>query len=320
MSKYNVKLATTESVSGNYAGELAAPYVAAALLAGNTLSQNAIRIIENVKYQTSLRSMKLDSILDAANCDWDPVGTVTVADRLLTPTELQVNLQLCKKTYVSQWESTQMAAGRLNQEIPANFTQFLLELAAANVAQEIEYHLWQGEVGGVGSYTRFDGFDHIIDDAGVSGRTVDNTAKTFLSSNNSTGIIPALDVFLGDIPTEVLSQPDFTIYMNQKQAFYYQKALGAAGYNNEYEVNAKPLNYLGYPIVVANGVADTRMFAGPSSNYVFGCDLLSDHNTADVIDMSQTDGSQQVRVGMRFTAGCQVAITDDAYRTHDAAL
>jgi hypothetical protein len=43
----------------------------------------------------------------------------------------------------------------------------------------------------------------------------------------------------------------------------------------------------------------------------FGTGLLSDHNEVKVIDMADLDGSQNVRVIMRFTAGVQYGIGGD---------
>ena len=50
---------------------------------------------------------------------------------------------------------------------------------------------------------------------------------------------------------------------------------------------------------------DDRMIAAQKSNLYFGTGLLNDQNEVKVIDMSDIDGSQNVRVVMRFTAGVQ---------------
>ena len=44
------------------------------------------------------------------------------------------------------------------------------------------------------------------------------------------------------------------------------------------------------------------MMAAQSSNLMFGTGLLSDKNEAKVIDMADIDGSQNVRIVLRFTA------------------
>jgi len=53
------------------------------------------------------------------------------------------------------------------------------------------------------------------------------------------------------------------------------------------------------------------MIAAEKSNLFFGTGLLNDTNEVKVIDMSDIDGSQNVRIIMRFTAGVQYGIVSD---------
>jgi hypothetical protein len=52
-------------------------------------------------------------------------------------------------------------------------------------------------------------------------------------------------------------------------------------------------------------VGDNTAIATYKENLVFGTGLLDDRNVVKVIDMADLDGSQNVRVVMRFTAGVQ---------------
>jgi hypothetical protein len=58
-------------------------------------------------------------------------------------------------------------------------------------------------------------------------------------------------------------------------------------------------------IFVAKGFDNNKMVLTPKSNLYFGTGILNDQNEVKVIDMSDIDGSQNVRVIMRFTAGVQ---------------
>ena len=60
---------------------------------------------------------------------------------------------------------------------------------------------------------------------------------------------------------------------------------------------------------------DTAM-AAQKSNLYFGTGLLSDHNEVKLIDMSDLDGSQNVRVVMRYTSGVQYGIGSDIVLYH----
>ena len=58
-------------------------------------------------------------------------------------------------------------------------------------------------------------------------------------------------------------------------------------------------------INMVNGLASNKMVAAQKSNLYFGTGLLSDANEVKLLDMGDLDGSQNVRVIMRFTAGVQ---------------
>jgi len=53
------------------------------------------------------------------------------------------------------------------------------------------------------------------------------------------------------------------------------------------------------------------MMAAQKSNLFFGTGLLNDNNEVKVLDMSNLDGSQNVRVIMRFTAAVAMGINSD---------
>ena len=89
--------------------------------------------------------------------------------------------------------------------------------------------------------------------------------------------------------------------------------IGAAGTDNKGTqwFNGGALTFDGINVELAQGLASNKMVAAEKSNLFFGTGLLSDQNEVKVIDMADVDGSQNVRVVMRFTAGIQHAIGSD---------
>ena len=59
---------------------------------------------------------------------------------------------------------------------------------------------------------------------------------------------------------------------------------------------------------MAQGLANEQALTAEKSNLWFGTGLMSDQNEVKVIDMADLDGSQNVRIVMRFTAGIQYGI------------
>ena len=125
---------------------------------------------------------------------------------------------------------------------------------------------------------------------------------------------------MDSINSTIYTSEDLYIYVSQNVARAYVRALGgfqatigAAGLDNKGTqwYNGGGLTFDGVKIAVANGLADNTMVAAEKSNLYFGTGLLSDNQEVKVIDMADIDGSQNVRVVMRFTAGVQYGIGTD---------
>ncbi len=302
-------MATTNTITTTYAGEFAGEYISAALLSGDTLDNGGITIKPNVKHKEIIKKIATDGIVKDATCDFDPTSTVTLTERIITPTELQVNLQLCKKDFHSDWEAAQMGYSAFDS-LPPKFSDFLIGHVAAKVAQKTEQTIWNGAAATAGE---FGGFKELLL---ADGDVNDVTATTVTSAN----VVAQLGAIVDAIPSTLYTSEDLNLYVSQNIARAYVRALGgfatnvgAAGTDNKgtqwFENNL--LSFDGVKIFVANGLADNTAVAAEKTNLFFGTGLLSDQNEVKVIDMADIDGSQNVRIVMRYTAGVQYGIGGD---------
>ena len=297
-------MATTTSITTTYAGEFAGKYIAAALLSGTTLDKGLIEIKPNVKYKEVIKKVATDDIVKNAACDFDPTSTLTLTERILQPEEFQVNLQLCKKDFRSDWEAIQMGYS-VYDNLPPSFTDFLLAHVAEKVAQRIETNIWAGANATAG---QFDGFTTLF---AADGDVVDVVGTSVTAAN----VIEEMGKVVDAIPSALYGKEDLTIYVSQKVAKAYVRALGgfgasglgAAGVDQKGTMwyGDQPLYFDGIRVAMVNGMPSDDMVAAQSSNLYFGCGLMSDNQEVKVLDMSDLDGSQNVRIIMRFTAGIQ---------------
>lgn len=297
-------MATTTSITTTYAGEFAGKYIAAALLSGTTLDNGLIEIKPNVKYKEVIKKVATDDIVKNAACDFDPTSTLTLTERILQPEEFQVNLQLCKKDFRSDWEAVQMGYS-VYDNLPPSFTDFLLAHVAEKVAQRIETNIWQGANATAG---QFDGFTTLF---AADADVVDVVGTSITAAN----VIAEMGKVVDAIPSALYGKEDLTIYVSQKVAKAYVRALGgfgasglgANGVDNKGTMwyGQGDLFFDGIRVAMVNGMPSDDMVAAQSSNLYFGTGLLSDSNEVKVLDMGDLDGSQNVRVIMRFTAGIQ---------------
>jgi len=300
-------MATTTSITTTYAGEFAGKYISAALLSADTIEGGGITVKPNVKYKEVMKKLATDAIVKDATCDFADTSTVTLTERILQPEEFQVNLELCKKDFRSDWEAVQMGYSAYDQ-LPPAFADFMIGHVAAKVAEKMETNIWQGVNATAGE---FDGFEVLWEaDADV----IDVTGTTVTAAN----VITELGKVVDAIPSTLYGKEDMYIYVSQNVARAYVRALGgfaanglgAAGINNQGTTwfNGGDLAFDGVKLFVASGLSDNTMAAAQKSNLFFGTGLLSDAQEVKLLDMADLDGSQNVRVIMRFTAGIQYGL------------
>jgi hypothetical protein len=298
------------SITTTYAGEFAGKYISAALLSADTIEGGGITVKPNVKYKEVMKTLSTNALVKDAACDFADQSTVTLAERVLQPEEFQVNLELCKKDFHNDWEAVQMGYSAFDS-LPPSFADFLIGHIAAKVAQKTEENIWQGVTANAGE---FDGFETLLE---ADATVIDVTGTTVTAAN----VITEMGKVVDAIPTAVYGKEDLYIYVASNVARAYIRALGgfgasglgANGVNNEGTTwfNGGDLAFDGVKLFVCSGLSDNTMVAAQKSNLFFGTGLLADHNEVKLIDMADLDGSQNVRVVMRFTAAVQYGIGAD---------
>ena len=306
-------MATTTSITTTYAGESAGQYISAALLSGATLEAGGVTIKPNVKFKEVIKKLATDDIVKDATCDFSATSTITLTERILQPEYQQVNLQLCKNDFISDWEAMSMGLSA-HDSLPPAFSDYLISHVAAKVADRTERSLWSGDTATNG---QFNGFTKLVsEDANLP--AAQEIAGTTVTASN---VIDELGSIVDALPSTLYGNEGLHIYVSQNIARAYVRALGgfgasglgANGTNNQGTQwwNNGSLSFDGVKLFVANGLADNDAIATTKDNLFFGTGLMADHNEVKVLDMADLDGSDNVRVVMRFTAGVQYGIVED---------
>ena len=298
------------TITSTYAGELALPYLSSALKSGKTLANNYITIKENIPYKAVLKNVAQANIIQNGACDWNEAGTTTLTERVLTPEEFMVNVELCKGKFRSDWEAE--ATGSLfDDRIPPTFEEFLLGYVSAQVAQNTENTIWGGNNASAGEFEGLATNNGVIVSGGgtavTAGQAFDTPANTLL------GFSDLMLGIAGSGSSAILDKEDFAIYCSPKVGLLYAQSLANSGYLNEYQVGDKPMNYMGYQVLVCPGMLNDRLIASQRGNLYFGTNTMTDMTNVRVIDRSLIDGSDNVRITMRYNAGVQVGVIAEAF-------
>jgi len=304
-------MATTTSITSTYAGKFAGKYVSAALLSGNTIANGLIEVKPNVKFKEVLKVVSIDGITANATCDFSDTSTVTLTERVIEPKQLQVNLELCVNNFRSDWEAESMGYSS-HDNLPKTFSDYFIGRISQKVAQKTEQDIWSG-TDGAGA---FDGFTTLLAaDAGHTGaKKITGQAVT------AANVVAELGSIVDAIPSSLYGNDELFIYVSQNIFRAYKRALGgfqagglgAAGVNalgNNQDIDIQYFD--GVKIVACNGLADNKAIATLKSNLFFGTSVLSDFNECKVLDMSDLDGSSNVRFIMKYSAAVQYSIVGD---------
>jgi hypothetical protein len=308
----NINLSTTTSITTTYAGEFAGKYIAAALLSAPTLEKGGITIMPNVKFKQVIKRVATDDIIRNATCDFDPTSTITLTEKILQPESFQVNLQLCKTDFRSDWDAIQMGYSAFDV-LPKSFADFLIAHAAEKVAAGMETSIWRGVNATAGQFAGI--MTQLSTDAAlpagqkIAGTTVD-----------ATNVITQLGLMIDALPSALYGKEDLTLYVSNNIYRAYVRALGgfaaagvgANGYDNKGTNQVlNDLYFDGVRIFLANGLASNTALLAQTSNLFFATGLMNDMNEVRVIDMAENDGSQNVRVILRFTADVKYGFASD---------
>ena len=296
------------AVTSNYAGKAAGFYISAALKQVNSLDY--LTSIENIKFKSNIQKMNAASMVQNAACNVTLAGTLTMTEAVLEPKNLMVQSDLCSKELLESWEALQMRAGA-GAPPPASFDDYVISYIGEFIADTTENSIWMGNDATGGEFTG-------LTQGAVGRLVVDATVNDVVNQGgagvayDAANIIANLDACVAAIPTAVYMKEDLHIYMSPKSYRIYLGVQAAAGYQQLYNMGDDfvPM-FNGIKIAVCTGMNNDVLVAAQKSNLFFGTDLISDATTINLLDMSQLDGSSNIRLLARYSGGTQVGIGAD---------
>ena len=291
-------MATTTSITTTYAGENAGKYVAVALLSANTIEKGGITVMPNVKFRETVKRLDVGSVLADGSCDFTATSTISLTERSIEPKALQVNLQLCKDSFRSDWDAISMGYSAFD-ELPKSFADFLIGHVSEKVALKNEQNIWSGDKSNSGE---FDGLTTLLA-ADADLPTANEIAGTTIDASN---VVAELGKIVDAIPSALYGRDDLHIYVSQAVYKAYVRAMNALGYVDKFNnQNHGEMVFDGIKLFVANGLTGSVAICTTVDNIFFGCGLQNDANVVKVIDMADIDGSENVRIIMRMTGAVQ---------------
>jgi len=299
--------------ANTYAGELALPYVTAALLGAETIAKGRCRLLEGIVDKAVISGLSTGDTLQAATCSFAGGANVTLTEQVLDQTDLAVMEEVCRKTMFPTWVA---ANGRMqrNGDLPVDFTDFLLGAVAERTGTSVENAIWQSSgIFGVGFLSN----DGTIDEAGIDASACKDFiehgtgAPAWTNANilgHMSGVFDAAQAVPG-----ILQKPGCGFYLSYEAYAFYLQAMAVQNTGPGFNQSMDGATYLGYPVYATAGIpnaVDVMVFTYPD-NLVVGVNSYTPDISTSLIPTYQYDGSDNVRISMRFAIGVQTGVAGD---------
>ena len=104
-------MATTLNLDSTFSGKWAGDYIRSAFQANDTLQ--GITLKENIEYKAVVKRLADDVDFGAANCSFNPLGTINITERVLELKKFQVQRQICVNDFLQDWNAKDAQNGDL---------------------------------------------------------------------------------------------------------------------------------------------------------------------------------------------------------------
>ena len=290
------------SITSNYAGKAAQSFIAPALLNATSIANEYVTIHTGVKYKFNLLLWSDTNMLQADGCSFNATGDITLTEKVLEPVHLKVNAEFCKTTLESHWKSEEMRAGAMNSDAPTSFVSFLTSRIQGKIAEQVERLIWDGKTTGATGIYITDPYMTLTNGLWPRAYADGSSVKVTGTAVNGTNAIDEIEKVYAAISDKVFDNPSLKIFVPRQVYRAYQEALPTTYVANGNFDITKPqaTTYKGIPVVFV-GLANNHMIASIKDNLHVGTDLTGDFMEYRLLDMSENDGSDNIRVKMRFS-------------------
>lgn len=300
-------MATTNTVTSNYAGKVAGEIIGKTFKEADTLRLNLITLAPNVNYKLNMRRIRYTDGTTAYSCGFTPQGAIVLNERILEPVKLKNDFQICKEDFRQTWSEDSMGASAGNDNAPADIMEAIQVEMLGETAEQIDAKIWQGDAV---NPDEWDGFIKLFAaDASV------------IKANN--GIVPAgaaiteanveaeLKKALAAIPVglrrktvQVAVSPD----VFQSYWFY----LVSKGIANTGVADEKQVRFGKYTLTEVNGLPANTIVVFETKNLVMGTGLEADFNQISLVDEDEIGLlTGQVRGKMVYSGGVNYYNSED---------
>lgn len=268
-------MATTTTVTSNYAGKEAGEIVGKAFKEADTIAKGFVTVFPNVNYKLNLRLIELTGGKRSYTCGHAPAGSVTLSEKVLEPKKFKDDFSVCKEDFRAQWSEESMGASAHNDSMPSDIKDAILIEKLAQTAEELDSNIWNGDDA---NDDEFDGFLKLF---AADSDVIDVDLPAAVTESN---VEASLKLALAAVPSSV-RRKSLKVGVSSNVAQAYNFYLISKGISNGLGGDANTYPRFGkYDVEEINGLPDDTIVIAEPKNLVFGTGLLADHNEVKLSD------------------------------------
>jgi len=286
-------MATTVTVTSNYAGKEAGAIVGQAFKEADTIAKGFVTPFENVNYKLNLRKIVLTGGKREYTCGHVPSGAITLSEKVLEPKKFKDDWEVCKEDFRAQWSEETMGASAHNESAPKDIMDAILVEKLGQTAEELDDNIWNGDA------TNADEFDGLLKQFLADATVIDVDLDTVTEANVEAMLKLALAATPVDIRRKTLK-----IGVSPDVFMFYGFWLASKGVANGLGGDANTAPKFGkYTIEEINGLPASTIVILEPKNVIFATGLLADHNEVRMVDQDETLLNGKIIGTMVYNAG-----------------
>jgi len=286
-------MATTTTVSSNYAGKVAGEIIGKTFKEADTLRLGLVTIAPNVNYKLNMRRIRYTDGTTAYSCGHTPAGAIVLNERVLEPVKLKNDFSVCKEDFRATWSEDSMGASASNVNAPADIMEAIQVEMLGETAENVDYKIWNGDS------TNTDEWDGFLKLFLADSAVIDVDIDAVTEAN----VVAQLKLALGAIPIP-LRRKNLNVMVSPDVFQFYSFSLTTPAITNGLGAEEKQMKFGRYTLTEVNGLPANTIVIAEAKNLVFGTGLEADFNTIALVDEDEIGLlTGQVRGKMVYSGG-----------------
>lgn len=273
-------MATTTTVSSNYAGKVAGSIIGASFKQADTLRLGLLTVAQNVNFKMNLRKLRYTDGTTDYSCGHTPAGAIVLSEKVIQPKKVKNDFDICKEDFRQTWSEDSMGASASNPNAPSDIMEAIQLEVLSSQAEKVDDEIWSGVNATAGEI----GDGLLVQwaaDANVI--KVGNGITSVAAATTEANVEAHLKTALAAVPVSVRRKA-LSVVVSPDVFQAYSFYLISKGIANDGTADDKQVKFGKYMLTEVNGLPDNTIAIFEKKNVVFATGLLGDHNEISLVD------------------------------------